>query len=110
MQRSIDEDEQAVGRFIREVAMTEVVWGIRTPHGFALLPSDSEYAHSAILFWSTEIEAAEGAAQFSQGGIAVGRQTFAGTQVVRGLYYQDGHPERIELFNFLYRWLANMPT
>jgi hypothetical protein len=41
MARATDEDEQAVERFVREAAAAEAVWGIRTPHGFAVLPADS---------------------------------------------------------------------
>jgi hypothetical protein len=109
MARSIDEDEAAVERFVREAAETEAVWGIRTPRGFALLDADSEYAVAAMLFFSAEADAATAAGQFSPGGSAADRLTWSGQATVDGTHYQSGQPARIELFDFLYRWLANMP-
>jgi len=109
MARSIDQDEQAVERFVREAVATETVWGIRTPNGFAVLPADSEYATTAILFWSSEGEALQAAVQFDAGGTAVDRVTHSRAETVRGRHYQGGQAARIPLFDFLYRWLTNMP-
>lgn len=109
MPRSIEQDEQAVERFVREAVATETVWGIRTSNGFAVLPADSEYATTAILFWSSEGEAVQAAAQFNAGGTAVDRLTHSRSETVRGSDYQGGQAAGIPLFDFLYRWLANMP-
>ncbi|MGE3806626.1 MAG: hypothetical protein AB7K24_18315 [Gemmataceae bacterium] len=75
--RSIDDDEQAVEQFVREASSAEAVWGIQTPHGFAVLPADCEYASIAILFWSSEQAAATAAHQFNEGGSAAERMTFS---------------------------------
>src|SRR4051812_40535700 len=109
MARSIEEDELAVERFVREAAAAEAVWGIRTPRGFALLGADSGYAVAAMLFFSAEADAAAAAGQFAPGGAAADRPTWSGEATVRGTHYQGGQPARIELSDFLYRWLANMP-
>ncbi|WP_439626285.1 DUF2750 domain-containing protein [Gemmata sp.] len=72
-------------RFVREVADSEVVWGIRMTRGFANWDSGETGEWSVMPFWSTREEAELLADQF-----------------------EGGEPAPIPLFDFLYRWLPNM--
>jgi len=72
-------------RFVSRVGQNEVVWGLKGTDGWAFAESNDNPNISIILFWSDEAYARRACSSFP-----------------------EKEPERIELFNFLYRWLPGM--
>ena len=73
-------------RFISRVAASEIVWGLRSPNGFATCPSNDDENQQVLMFWSDRGYASR----------------------VKQSVFPEYEPVEITLFDFLFRWLPGM--
>ena len=73
-------------RFVKRVAEAEEVWGLASPSGFAVCPSNENEARTVLMFWSDRAYATR----------------------VKQSAFPEYEPAQITLFDFLFRWLTGM--
>src|SRR4051794_16619526 len=73
-------------RFVQRAAEQEVVWGLASPKGFAVCPSNEDEQRTVLMFWSDRAHAM----RVKQGN------------------FPEYEPAEISLFDFLFRWLTGM--
>src|SRR5688572_15034426 len=73
-------------RFVARVAEKEIVWGLASPRGFAVCPSNEDEERTVLMFWSDRAYASR----------------------VKQSAFAEYEPAEITLFDFLFRWLSGM--
>jgi len=73
-------------RFVSRVAVSEIVWALKSPTGFAVCPSNDNEDQQVLMF-------------FSDRGYA---------SRVQQNHFPDYEPAQLTLFDFLFRWLSGM--